>query len=100
MAGGGLAVSSWFASSCVIQLAVNLFEMDVLKMDTLAIKGLMSGTYTTLKDRKDLKQGENPAPMLYPPERLLKSFALPPHNLNFWFLLEYVLFETSKTILN
>lgn len=93
MAGVGLAISSWFASSCVIWLAVNLFEMDVLKMDTLAVKGLTSDTYTTLKDRKDLKQGENLAPMPYP-------LVLPPHNLNFWFLLEYFLFETSKKILN
>lgn len=35
---------SCFASSCVTQLVIGLFKMNVFKNNTLAIKSLMSGT--------------------------------------------------------
>lgn len=39
------SLSSCLASSCVKQLAVCWFEMDVFEMDALVTKNLMSGTY-------------------------------------------------------
>ena len=39
--------SSCFASSCVIQLAICLFRVDVFEMNAAAIKSLTSGTCTT-----------------------------------------------------
>lgn len=50
MGWSGLAISSWLASSYVIQPALYLFEVS-----TLVVKSLISGTYTTFEERKDLK---------------------------------------------
>lgn len=44
-------LSSYFASSCVIQLAICLLEMNVFEIDVLAIKSLMSQALTLLKER-------------------------------------------------
>ena len=44
---GSLTLSRWFASGCVIQLVLCLFEMDVIEMGALVIKSLMSGTEST-----------------------------------------------------
>lgn len=72
MGGSGLAISSWLARSCVIQPALHLFKMGML-----AVKSLISDTYTTFEKRKDLKQEENLAPFPYPLHWLLKFSALP-----------------------
>lgn len=43
------SLSGCFASNGVIYLAIYLFKLDVFKMDILAIKSLMSGTFITIK---------------------------------------------------
>ena len=46
--GASRAETAWFlscfAGSCVTQLLIGLFKMNVFKKNTLAIKSLMSGT--------------------------------------------------------
>lgn len=47
-AGQADSLSRCLASSCVKQLAVCLFEVDLFEMDALVIKSLMSDTYMIL----------------------------------------------------
>lgn len=43
------SLSSCLGRSCVIQVAIRLFEVDVFEMDVLVIKGSMSGTCVIIK---------------------------------------------------
>lgn len=46
MGGGDLGTYLVVQLVAVMQLAMYLFEMDVFELDALAIKSLISGTYT------------------------------------------------------
>ena len=43
------SLSSCFASSCVTQLEIRLFKMDVFEVNASAMKNIMPGTYITIK---------------------------------------------------
>lgn len=46
MGGAAYSLSTWFASSCILYLAVYLFKMGVFERHASEIKSLLPGIYT------------------------------------------------------